>query len=121
MLGFGALGGLILLLIAIGLYFIPSMVAFDRNIPNRNSVLVINLLLGWTLLGWVAALAMAVSGERRKAPGDGESAAQTPRTTQPETPRASSVAELERLADLHRQGALSDEEFQRAKARVLGG
>lgn len=29
--------------------------------------------------------------------------------------------ELNRLADLHARGALSDEEFARAKARVLGG
>ncbi|MET0519504.1 MAG: PspC domain-containing protein [Burkholderiaceae bacterium] len=29
--------------------------------------------------------------------------------------------ELSRLADLHQRGALSDDEFARAKARVLGG
>lgn len=29
--------------------------------------------------------------------------------------------ELARLAELHQRGALSDEEFARAKARVLGG
>ncbi|MGH2916332.1 MAG: SHOCT domain-containing protein [Steroidobacteraceae bacterium] len=28
---------------------------------------------------------------------------------------------LQRLADLHERGALSDEEFSAAKARVLGG
>jgi hypothetical protein len=30
------------------------------------------------------------------------------------------TAELKRLADLHAQGALSDEEFAAAKAKVLG-
>jgi hypothetical protein len=30
------------------------------------------------------------------------------------------TAELKRLADLHSQGALSDEEFAAAKAKVLG-
>lgn len=29
--------------------------------------------------------------------------------------------ELNKLADLHQRGSLSDEEFARAKARVLGG
>lgn len=29
--------------------------------------------------------------------------------------------ELERLAELHRSGSLSDEEYSRAKAKVLGG
>ena len=33
----------------------------------------------------------------------------------------SDSAELARLADLHQRGALSDEEFARAKARLLNG
>ncbi|MFG6448773.1 PspC domain-containing protein [Roseateles sp. BYS180W] len=32
-----------------------------------------------------------------------------------------SAEELSRLADLHAKGALTDDEYQRAKARVLGG
>jgi hypothetical protein len=32
----------------------------------------------------------------------------------------SAAIEIERLAELHRTGALTDEEFARAKARVLG-
>jgi Short C-terminal domain len=35
-------------------------------------------------------------------------------------PEADTTAELERLARLHESGALSDEEFAAAKARVLG-
>lgn len=34
---------------------------------------------------------------------------------------SSMSSELERLAELHRQGQLSDEEFARAKARILHG
>jgi len=34
---------------------------------------------------------------------------------------ASDSEELARLAELHQRGALSDDEFARAKARVLGG
>ncbi len=34
---------------------------------------------------------------------------------------SSMSSELERLAELHRQGHLSDEEFARAKARILQG
>jgi hypothetical protein len=40
------------------LYFLPAVIA--RNKPNSSSVFVINLFLGWTLIGWVVALAMAV-------------------------------------------------------------
>ena len=48
---------------AIGLlfsiYFLPAIIAFAREMRNAGSVLVINLFLGWTLVGWVVALAMA--------------------------------------------------------------
>ena len=52
-------GGL-LLLIAVIAYFTPAIVATMRKAVNRGSVGVINLLLGWTVLGWIVALAMAM-------------------------------------------------------------
>jgi RsiW-degrading membrane proteinase PrsW (M82 family) len=55
--------GMIIFIILFCLYFLPTIVAQKRDRPNQNSVLVINLFLGWTLLGWVIALAMAVSGK----------------------------------------------------------
>jgi RNA polymerase subunit RPABC4/transcription elongation factor Spt4 len=51
---------LIFVLIGICVYFIPSFVAVTRKVTNTGSVFVINLLLGWTLVGWAVALAMAV-------------------------------------------------------------
>jgi hypothetical protein len=53
----GASAGLILVLLA--LYFVPTIVAVARKVPNLGSVLVIDLFLGWTVIGWVVALAMA--------------------------------------------------------------
>ncbi len=47
------------LAVVVGGYFLPAIVAASRNVPNSGSVLVINLFLGWTLIGWVVALAMA--------------------------------------------------------------
>jgi hypothetical protein len=55
--GAGAAG--FLLLIVIGMYFIPLIVAVVRKVPNVGSVAVINIFLGWTLVGWVVVLAMA--------------------------------------------------------------
>ena len=46
-------------LLGLVLYFVPAIVAFVRKVPNQVSVLVINLFLGWSLIGWVVALAMA--------------------------------------------------------------
>lgn len=48
--------------IGVFLYFAPSIVAYRRETPNKGSVLVLNVFLGWTFLGWVIALAMAAAG-----------------------------------------------------------
>ncbi len=55
--GGGAAGVFLLFLVA--LYFVPLIVAVVRKVPNVGSVGVINFFLGWTLIGWVVALAMA--------------------------------------------------------------
>lgn len=48
-------------IILISLYLLPTIVAICRQHQNIGSILVINLFLGWTVLGWVAALAMSAS------------------------------------------------------------
>lgn len=57
------MGDLIYTLWIVGLvlviYFAPTLLALHRGVTNRGSILVINLFLGWTLIGWVVALAMA--------------------------------------------------------------
>ncbi|MGI9079987.1 MAG: superinfection immunity protein [Acidimicrobiales bacterium] len=56
--GGGAAAGFFFLVV-VGLYFIPTIVAVVRKVPNVGSIVVINVFLGWTLIGWVVALAMA--------------------------------------------------------------
>ena len=48
--------------VGLAVYFVPTIIAGLRGIPNALSVFVVNLFLGWSFLGWVVALAMAVSG-----------------------------------------------------------
>lgn len=51
-------GGLTsLLFINIPLYMLPTFIAGYRKHRNTAAVTVLNVLLGWTGLGWVAALA----------------------------------------------------------------
>ncbi|MGC2192699.1 MAG: superinfection immunity protein [Candidatus Dormiibacterota bacterium] len=50
----------LLLMVGAAAYFIPSFIAFDRH-RHRAAVLAINLLLGWTLIGWSVALDLARS------------------------------------------------------------
>jgi hypothetical protein len=42
------------------LYFLPTFVSGLRGRPNTPALLVVNLFLGWTLLGWVLCLAWAL-------------------------------------------------------------
>jgi hypothetical protein len=57
-------GGLILLLILAGMYFLPTIVAFNRNRHNKGAIFVLNLFLGWTVLGWVVSMVWAVSSSQ---------------------------------------------------------
>jgi len=49
-------------IVAVLLYFLPSMVAKRRNHRSRGSILIVNIFLGWTFIGWVVALAWACGG-----------------------------------------------------------
>ena len=44
-----------------------------------------------------------------------------PHSAAPRRPEGDLVAQLQRLGDLHTQGAITDEEFTAAKAKLLGG
>ena len=57
--------GLLLLLTLIGIYFFPSYYAAKRDHANAKAILVLNLFLGWTLLGWIAALVWAATDNVR--------------------------------------------------------
>jgi len=63
-----AAGGAALLdvVAVIGLYFVPTIVAKARGVPNFGSVAAVNLFLGFTLVGWVVALTMARRPFRRR-------------------------------------------------------
>ena len=45
------------------LYFLPTIIAFARNKRDTTSILLLNLFLGWTAIGWVIALVWAVKND----------------------------------------------------------
>ena len=49
------------LAIAVAIYFIPNWIASARKHHNANAIFVTNLLLGWTLIGWVVALVWSLT------------------------------------------------------------
>jgi hypothetical protein len=69
-----ALGPLLLVAAACSAYFAPLLTACIRGVPHSGSVIVINVFLGWTVIGWVIAMAMACrSVPRRHDYGSGPS------------------------------------------------
>ncbi len=71
----------------------------------------------------VAGTATAVSGRvqrRQAAKWDQEDAQQYQQEAPPPPQEEDETAQLQKLAQLHNQGVLTDEEFAAAKAKILG-
>ncbi|MCL4526230.1 MAG: superinfection immunity protein [Gammaproteobacteria bacterium] len=47
-------------IVAIGVYVLPALMAWSMGSPHRIPITLLDLLLGWTVLGWIAALIWAV-------------------------------------------------------------
>jgi nucleoside permease NupC len=60
--------GILAFIFIIILYFLPTQIASKRKNKNINSIFVINLFFGWTLLGWCISLAWALIKEDNQKP-----------------------------------------------------
>lgn len=54
--------GFFLLVAALAIYVIPAEIGYKRGVTNKGVLLAINLLAGWTLVGWVVCMIWAVAG-----------------------------------------------------------
>ena len=107
----GDLGGgelMLILLVVFPIFgivhFIPSIIGFKR--PDRLLIFLVNLLAGWSVIGWFVALYLAL----RKAPVPNPFS----------NSAAPSVAdELVKLRDLRDQGILTQVEFERQKNNLI--
>ncbi len=85
------------------IYFFPTIIAAARN-RQVASILTLNLLLGWTLIGWIICLVWSLSDRS----GD---------TTKSD--REDVTEEIRKLHQLKEEGILTEEEFQHKKKRLL--
>ena len=49
-------------------YFVPTIIAALRRHPNWQGILLVNLLLGWTYVGWIGALVWSLYHKRAPTP-----------------------------------------------------
>lgn len=47
---------LLVIMLVVGVYLLPWFIAAGRGHNNTAAIALLNILLGWTFLGWVAAL-----------------------------------------------------------------
>jgi Superinfection immunity protein len=45
------------------MYFLPSIIALARSKRDLLSIFLLNLFLGWSIIGWVVALVWSVKGD----------------------------------------------------------
>lgn len=95
--------GLWLIIIALVIYFLPSIIGYNHK--NANSICLLNLFLGWTFIGWVVAIIWAVSNDKKE-PIIFNS-------------NKSVSEELSQLKQLYDDGTLTKEEFETEKKHVL--
>lgn len=53
------LASLVGLIFGFSLLFLPTLMARSRNHPHTFAIFLVNLLFGWTLVGWAVALLWA--------------------------------------------------------------
>lgn len=61
------------LLAAVAAYFVPFLVAMLRNHHQTHAIFALNLLLGWSGIGWIAALIWSLTAVRTDAASNAHS------------------------------------------------
>lgn len=96
-------------LIGIALYFIPSFLGSDRK--DAVSIFLFNLLFGWTVVCWFIAIIWAVTSEA--------SDSKVIHTHTTIKQHDSAVDQIMKLTILKDKGAITEDEYQKEKDRIL--
>lgn len=99
--------GIFIIPVVVMTYLLPTFLALGRRHKALPAIFALNLFLGWSLLGWVAALVWSLTNPK---PVEAVVVNQAP---------ASAADELAKLAELRDKGIITEEEFQERKKAVL--
>lgn len=103
------IGAFVLLMVMFALYFLPTFIAARRKHPNGTPIFLINLLLGWTAIGWIAALIWSASSIAKESVAQVGSAAKV----------EDKYEKLEKLASMKERGFISEQEYEVEKRKLL--
>jgi len=94
---------ILLILVTLPLYFLPYIIGRKKTFARQ--LFILNLFLGCTFIGWVIALVWAFKNET---PGEVE-----------KNISEHTLATLEKLNQLRKDGVITDEEFSIQKHKLL--
>ena len=99
----------VLLSITMPVYLLPSIMAREKN--NFNSVLLLNVLLGWTVIAWIISLIWALRTEK-------DPLRSYKLNTHNCCPKIE--AELTKLRNLFRAGAITKTDYHNETRKIIG-
>lgn len=128
----GLSGGMLLFLLVP--YFLPTIIAMLRGKSSVLGIFLLNFFLGFTVIGWIGALIWALSADRRTTIIYNNTTTTPPPPPPPPTshtytnvtirrPGATQQDKLDQLRQLKQlrdEGVLTEAEFNRQKAEILG-
>ena len=94
---------LFIIILSIFIYFIPTIIACKKDHKNKMIIFVVNLLSGYSIIGWIISFVWALSNFDIK-----------------NCRRIPTIAEeIEELNKLKGKGIITEEEFEKKKAQLL--
>ena len=133
------LAGLSAIIIIISLisYFLPTVIAMLRGKSNTFAILLLNLFLGWTFIGWIVALVWSVTSDNKPQtivvnnnssiePRNEFKTFSSQRIKSEQTNNSNlnshqeKIQNLKKLKQLLDDGILTQEEFVQQKNQILG-
>ncbi|UVC11981.1 superinfection immunity protein [Rhizobium sp. TH2] len=106
----------------VALYLAPSIIAFYRKHPSKGSIIAVNILLGWSIAGWIWAFIWSLGTTRHNVVVINPSpVAATPQNASAVLPVASKtiaerISELKAMLD---SGTINQSEFEALKADAM--
>ena len=128
-----AIGYIILGILFLAIYFVPTIIAFRRNHAYKGIIFVINLVFGFTGLGWAGSLIWAIfpsekslidpivgnpTGTGMRNAGDTIGAAGVGQSRGVDK-ESQATKEIREASELFQSGHISEEEYKALKRKII--
>lgn len=120
------------LIIFLIFYFLPSIIALFRGKSNSFAIIILNIFLGWTFIGWVVALVWSFTSDQKnntvvinnnqkfKNPKNRESNfSNNNKKEELIKSHRNSIKKLNEIKNLLDKGILTQDEFAKQKSQIL--